>query len=82
MAKIEAALETGVKTVIVPKLNKKDVMMDPRYIGKVKLIYASNIRDVLKYALMGGKKDMILSKLSALKVTNLIKEEKNVDAQP
>ncbi len=82
MAKIEAAVETGIKTVIIPKLNKKDVLLDPRYKAKVKLVYANNIRDVLKYSLVGRKKDRIISKLSSFKVAKLIPDKENLDIQP
>jgi ATP-dependent Lon protease len=50
--KMLAAIRMGVKTVIIPDLNKKDLADIPRHIlKKVKVVAAKNIDDVLKVAL-------------------------------
>jgi ATP-dependent Lon protease len=50
--KMLAAIRMGVKTVIIPELNKKDLADIPRHImKKVRVVIAKNIDDVLKTAL-------------------------------
>jgi Lon-like ATP-dependent protease len=65
-AKIEAAAEMGIKTVLVPKENMRDVLLDDKYIGKIKVIPVETLRDVLQYALVGSRKENLLKKLAAL----------------
>jgi Lon-like ATP-dependent protease len=66
-AKIEAAAESGIKRVIIPKANQFDVILEERYIGKIEIIPVTNMREVLSYALINGtKKDGLLTKLAAL----------------
>lgn len=49
--KIEAAIDAGLKKVIIPKSNEKDVLLDKKYERKIEIITATNIVDVLKNAL-------------------------------
>jgi len=65
-AKIEAAAEMGIKTVLVPKENMKDVLLEDRYIGVIKVQPVETLRDVLQFALVGSKKEGLLKKLAAL----------------
>jgi len=66
-AKIEAASEMGLKTVLVPKENMRDVLLEDKYIGKVKVEPVETLRDVLQLALVGStKKEGLLTKLAAL----------------
>jgi ATP-dependent Lon protease len=65
-AKIEAAAEMGLKTVLVPKENMRDVLLEDRYLGKIKVLPVETLRDVLQYALVGSKKEGLLAKLAAL----------------
>ncbi|MEM2839206.1 MAG: ATP-dependent protease LonB [Thermoplasmata archaeon] len=65
-AKIEAAAEMGLKTVLIPKENMKDVLLEDKYIGKIKVIPVETLRDVLQYATVGSRKDNLLKKLAAL----------------
>ncbi len=59
--KIEAAKETGIKTIIIPKSNEKDVIIDTK---GVKVIPVENIAEVLEYALNWPKnKKKILTKI-------------------
>ncbi len=53
--KIEAAIESGLKKVIIPKSNEDDVLLEKRYEGKIKILTARNITDVLKHSLTNGK---------------------------
>lgn len=65
-AKIEAAAEMGLKTVLIPKENMKDVLLEDKYIGKIRVIPVETLRDVLQYATVGSRKDNLLKKLAAL----------------
>ncbi|MDD1772957.1 MAG: ATP-dependent protease LonB [Methanomassiliicoccales archaeon] len=67
-AKIEAAAESGILKVLIPKANQFDIVLEERYIGKIEIIPVSNMREVLTHALINGsKKDGLLTKLAALK---------------
>ena len=50
-AKIEAAVEAGIKKVIVPKSNMKDIVVDPDQLKKIKIIPVNTIAEVLKEAI-------------------------------
>ncbi len=60
--KIEAAIESGVKTVIVPHANKDDVLVEKEKLKKVRIVTAENIADVLKIALKNTPKKKKLLK--------------------
>jgi ATP-dependent Lon protease len=61
--KIEAAIEAGIKNVIVPKANMKDIVIPQDKLGKVKIIPVENIGQVLKEALNWNGKQEILKKI-------------------
>jgi Lon-like ATP-dependent protease len=66
-AKIEAAAESGIRKVLIPLANMRDVVLEERYIGKIEIVPVSNMTEVLQNALIGGiKKDSLLKKLAAL----------------
>jgi len=66
-AKIEAAAESGLKKVLIPKANQFDVVLEERYIGKIEIVPVTNMGEVLTHALVSGsKKDGLLKKLAAL----------------
>jgi len=63
-SKIEAAIAAGIKKVIVPKSNMKDIIIEPEKLKKIKIIPVETIQEVLKEVLdWNGKKD-ILKKIS------------------
>jgi len=62
--KIEAAIEAGIKKVIIPKSNEQDVLLEKRYEGKIEVITAETLIDVLKNALDGG--DKIVKKMKGI----------------
>ena len=62
-AKIEAAVEAGIKRVLVPKTNMKDIILDPKVKSNIEIIPVSSIIDVLKEALDWTDKKTILTKL-------------------
>ncbi len=65
-AKIEAASEMGIKKVLIPKANMKDVLIEDKYLKKVEIVPVETLRDVLTHALVGTKKEGLLKKLSSL----------------
>jgi len=66
-AKIEAAAESGIRKVIIPAANMRDVVLEERYVGKIQIIPVTNMSEVLENALVGGiKKEGLLKKLAAL----------------
>jgi len=62
-AKVEAAIETGIKKVIVPKSNLKDIVIDPERLKKIKIIPVESIKEVLKEALDWKGKEEVLKKI-------------------
>jgi len=59
-SKVEAAIEAGIKNVIVPKANLKDIIIDSEKISKIKIIPVETISDVLKEVLnWKGKEDIL-----------------------
>jgi ATP-dependent Lon protease len=62
-SKVEAAIDTGIKTVIVPKSNMQDIIIDKEKIRKVKIIPVTSIEEVLEYALDWNGKSKIKNKI-------------------
>ena len=64
-AKIEAAAKSGLKKVLIPRANVKDVLLEDRYEDKVEVIPVGNIKEVLTHALVAdSRKDSLVHKLS------------------
>ena len=68
--KIEAAAESGIKTVLIPKSNMDDVMIEERYKNKIKIIPVETLSDVLEHALVGKEKESIIVKMR--KITEIV----------
>lgn len=64
-AKVEAAIEAGIKNVVVPKTNLKDIIIDKEKINKVNIIPVETIQDVLKVVLDWSGKRGILRQIVA-----------------
>jgi len=62
-AKVEAAIETGIKNIIIPKANFKDIIVDKNKLKKIKITPVENIEQVLKEALVWKGKESILKKI-------------------
>jgi len=62
-AKVEAAIDTGIKKVIVPKSNLQDIIIDNGKKDKIKIIPVDSIVDVLKEVLDWKGKENILKKI-------------------
>jgi Lon-like ATP-dependent protease len=65
-AKIEAAAEIGLKRVLIPEENMKDVLLEDKYVGKIEVIPVRVLNDVLQHALVGARKEGLLKKLALL----------------
>ena len=59
-AKVEAAIEAGIKNVIIPKSNFKDLVISEENLKKIKVIPVETISEVLKEALDWKGKEKIL----------------------
>ncbi|MBR9678937.1 MAG: ATP-dependent protease LonB [Nanoarchaeota archaeon] len=55
-SKIEAAVDAGYKTVLIPKINLKDVVLDGKLLKKIKIIPVKRIEEVVENALVDGKR--------------------------
>ena len=51
-AKIEAAAKSGVKTVLIPKANAQDVLLDDQFIDEVEVIAVDSLDEVMENALV------------------------------
>ena len=60
-AKVEAAIEAGIKNVIVPKANFKDIVIPKDKLSRINIIPVTNIEEVLREALDWSGKQKILN---------------------
>ena len=51
-AKIEAAAASGIKTVVVPRANLQDVLIDDKYVDKIEVIAVDSLDEVMEHALI------------------------------
>ncbi len=65
-AKIEAAAEIGIKKVLIPKANMRDVLLESRYKSMVEVVPVETLREVLDQALTGPKKANFISRLTQM----------------
>lgn len=66
-AKIEAAAESGIKKVLIPKSNMKDVMIEKKYEDMIEIIPTETLSDVLENILINSEeKDNLISKMKSL----------------
>ncbi|HIH38654.1 ATP-dependent protease LonB [Candidatus Woesearchaeota archaeon] len=62
-SKVEAAIEAGIRYVIVPKSNLQDIVVDPARLKKITIIPAETIKDVLKEVMDWKGKEKILKQI-------------------
>ncbi len=62
-SKIEAAIEAGLKNVIVPKSNMDDIVISPEMLGKIRIIPVEDISEVLSEVMDWKGKQDILKKI-------------------
>ncbi len=65
-SKVEAAIEAGLKAVIVPKSNLKDIVLSAEQLDKIKVIPVENIIEVLEHALDWTGKEKILQQIKKM----------------
>ena len=51
-AKIEAAAASGIKTVVVPRANLQDVLIDDKYVDNIEVIAVDSLDEVMEHALI------------------------------
>ncbi|MBE0522863.1 MAG: ATP-dependent protease LonB [Methanosarcinales archaeon] len=61
--KIEAAAQAGIQTVIIPKSNMGDVLIEDEYKDKIRIIPVSNITEVLDNSLVGDEKKKLIERI-------------------
>ena len=66
-AKIEAAAAAGIKTVLIPKPNLNDVLIEEKFADKIQIIPVETLMDVLQNALVGEGKTELLRKLREMR---------------
>ena len=66
--KIEAAAKAGIKTVIIPRSNLDDVLIEERYRTMIEVVPVEHIEEVLQNALVPENREGFLSKLRKLAV--------------
>ncbi|MFC7072048.1 ATP-dependent protease LonB [Halovenus rubra] len=70
--KIEAAAKSGCDTVIIPKANEQDVMIEDEYEDMVEVIPVAHISEVLEIALEGeARKETLIDRLRTITGTAL-----------
>jgi Lon-like ATP-dependent protease len=57
--KIEAAAQAGIRTVLIPKSNMGDVLIDDSIKGKIEIIPVSTIGEVFEFAMVGQRTRLI-----------------------
>ena len=66
-AKIEAAARSGVKTVLIPKANAQDVLLDDQFKDMVEVISVDSLDEVMEYALVTSeRKPGLVERLSKI----------------
>ena len=62
--KIEAAIEAGIKYVIIPKANEEDVLLSEKDKQKINIIPVTRIEEVLKHTLYWKNNEKILKQIT------------------
>ena len=62
-SKVEACIEAGIKQVIVPKANLRDIIISSEKLKKIKIIPVEHISQVLEKSLDWTGKENILKKI-------------------
>lgn len=62
-SKVEAAIDAGIKYVIVPKSNMQDIILDKQKLSKIKIIPVERIEEVLKEVMFWNGNAKILNKI-------------------
>jgi len=62
-AKVDAAIQSGIKRIIVPKSNLQDIIVDKKMLAKVKIIPVEHLNEVLKQAMDWKGKENVLKQI-------------------
>lgn len=66
-AKIEAAARSGIKTVVVPRANMQDVLLDEKYEKMVEVVPVDTLDEVMEFALIKhAEKESLVERLGAV----------------
>lgn len=76
--KIEAAAKAGIKTVLIPRANLEDVLIEERYQPMVTIIPVDHIEDVLKIALIPENNEGFLDKLRKMATSKKILDSSGI----
>jgi Lon-like ATP-dependent protease len=76
-AKIEAAAKSGIKRVIIPRANMKDVLIDDEFVDQVEVIPVDTLDEVLANALVSGPESVSLVERLGKVVDRLTTEPKS-----
>nr|QNO53049.1 archaeal Lon protease [Methanosarcinales archaeon ANME-1 ERB6] len=63
--KVEAAVQAGIKEVLIPQANMNDVLIEDRYKDKVKITSVVSIEDVLEHVLAGKLKKKFIERIKS-----------------
>ena len=66
-SKVEAAIEAGIRNIIVPKSNLRDIIVEPKKLSNVRIIAVESIGQVLREALVWKGKENILKQILEMK---------------
>ncbi len=61
--KIEAAIEAGIKQVLIPFANLGDVMLDRRSEDKIEIVPVKTLDEVIDYAMVGNGKEELVKRV-------------------
>lgn len=61
--KLEAAIEAGIKTILIPYANLGDVMLDKSHNGDVEIIPMKTLDEVIEHAMVGEGKDELVERV-------------------
>ncbi|MDD1667390.1 MAG: ATP-dependent protease LonB [Methanomicrobiales archaeon] len=67
--KIEAAAKAGIHTVLIPRTNLDDVLIEDRYRGMVEVVPVDTIQDVLMHALVAEGRESFLVRIKKMAMT-------------
>jgi len=75
--KIEAAAQAGITTVLIPKSNEGDVLIDETFRDRIKIIPVTSISEVFEYSFSGQKPKLLekLKKFAAEKKLGIVLPE-------
>jgi Lon-like ATP-dependent protease len=76
-AKIEAAAKCGIKRVIIPRANMKDVLIDDEFVDQIEVIPVDTLDEVLASALVSGPESVSLVERLGKVVDRLTKDPKS-----